>query len=84
MSLDLLVIPRYVEDLFCDSVVSLMEKARMPVNISRINDIMRQRDPSFHVNSLRGVGNFQHLCRWFEKRGIITLSLNHRHTVMIL
>lgn len=44
VDLDRISISQSVQDLFKDAVIQLIERRRLPCNISSINDIMRQKD----------------------------------------
>ncbi|KAG1656958.1 hypothetical protein FOA52_004344 [Chlamydomonas sp. UWO 241] len=82
--LDKLEVPRQVQSLFKDAVLALLERDlhRLPTNISKINDIMRKSDRTFHFKNVPGVATFRGLCQWFERQGLIELT-SMKDSVMI-
>jgi len=71
-------VPAGVQALFKDAVITLLERhrRRLPVNISIINDIMRQRDRRFHFKEVEGCNSFRTLCMWFQKQGLVKILVN--------
>jgi len=81
VDLDKLRVPSDVQDAFKAAVVTLVERDRLPCNISCINDVMKQSDRSWHF-SRAGVNAFRQLAGWFEKEGSIRLT--HRDATVML
>eukprot|EP00803_Ostreobium_quekettii_P006310 evm.model.scf_575EXC.3 EVM.evm.TU.scf_575EXC.3 scf_575EXC:33008-38563(+) len=59
--------------LFVTALKDLVRKRRLPCNISILNDLMRTRDKTFHVQK-RGFPSFSTMCVAFGREGIVDIE----------
>ncbi|KAL6748422.1 hypothetical protein V8C86DRAFT_2878067 [Haematococcus lacustris] len=76
VDLDRLEVAPDIQSLFKQAVLLLVERRRLPCNISCINDTLRTLDRSWHFRKA-GVFAFRQLAEWFAKQGVISLDLRY-------
>lgn len=63
-------------------MLTLVERRRLPCNISSINDVMKQQDRSWSFRQA-GVNAFRQLADWFEKQGHIRLDIRSATVLLV-